>query len=171
MENNQQRLKIETFILLPEYRVKDLNKIDQTKFINIKKHQDLRRHNLDFEYLEGALSIQHRDKIIFGFKYWDLIDQLWFSLMTAMKELINHTNTEFYFPDQPTNVIFEKKDHRLSIIINNDKTNFNFYEFIKTSIDAALEFHHALLKIFPDKQDFIYQDIEYIEEIKKQYNI
>lgn len=85
-----------------------------------------------------------------------------------MKELINHTNTEFYFPDQPTNVILEKKDHRLSIIINNDKTNFNFYEFIKTSIDAALEFHHVLLKIFPDKQDFIYQDIEYIEEIKKQ---
>lgn len=38
MENNQQRLKIETFILLPEYRVQDLNKIDQTKFINIKKN-------------------------------------------------------------------------------------------------------------------------------------
>ena len=36
MENNQQRLKIETFILLPEYRVKDLNKIDQPKFIDIK---------------------------------------------------------------------------------------------------------------------------------------
>lgn len=91
--------------------------------------------------------------------------------MTAMKELINHTNTEFYFPDQPAKVVLEKKDHRLSIIINNDKINFNFYEFIKTSIDAALEFHHALIKIFPNKQNFIYQDIEYIAEIKKQYNI
>jgi hypothetical protein len=169
MENNNKNLKIESFILLPEYIVKDLNKIDQTKFINIKKQEDLRNQNLDFEHLEGALSIQHRDKMIFGFKYWDLIDQLWFCLMTAIKELINNTKTEFYFPDQPTKVILEKKDNHLSIIINNDKTNFDFYEFIKTSIDASLEFYNALIKIFPEEKDFIHQDIKYIEEIKKLY--
>lgn len=67
MENNPQKIKIETFILLPEYIVKKIDNIDHTKFINIKKHQDLRRHKLDFDHLEGALNIQYGDKIIFGF--------------------------------------------------------------------------------------------------------
>ena len=91
--------------------------------------------------------------------------------MTAIKELINNTKTEFYFPDQPTKVILEKKDNHLSIIINNDKRNFDFYEFIKTSIDASLEFYNALIKIFPEEKNFIYQNIIYIEDIKKLYNI
>lgn len=54
--------------------------------------------------------------------------------MIAIKELINNTKTEFYFSDQPTKVILEKKDHHLSIKINNDKTNFNFLNPFRTPV-------------------------------------
>ena len=54
--------------------------------------------------------------------------------MTAIKELINNTKTEFYFLDQPTKVILEKKDHHLSIIIYNDKKNFEFLNPFRKSV-------------------------------------
>lgn len=164
-------IKIATYILLPNYKIKDLNKINQTKFISIKNDDVLIKHHLDYDYLNGAICIEYQNKNILGFRYWDLIDQLWFYFLNTLNYLKTHSSSEFYFPDQPIKVILQKKNSRLILTVDDDRINVDFIEFMQAFLSAALEFYNGLLKIFPKKQEDIYYNINFIDEIKNLYNI
>lgn len=81
----------------------------------------------DTFYIEGALVFYDNGKIVYGFEYWDLVDQLTAYFVTGIFELTvqKHVQTlEFYFPDQPVKVelvlregyvYFRFEDHGLKL--------------------------------------------------------
>lgn len=145
-----------------------MDQIDTSIFVNIQNYYDLDSKLLDFDYLEGAISIRHYGKEILGFRYWDLVDQLWEYFIIALDETHSDGMAEFNFPDQPLLVKLIKNNSNLSLTIGDGKFSFNYEEFKASIINGALIFFRCLDKLFPENTKSIQRIIQKIEEFENR---
>ncbi len=91
---------VQTLICRPNKIIIDLsdlpNKIN-TYFIPIDHFHELRvvKHNLDFNYIKGAIQFKYVDQFLLDVIHWDLVDQLWAYLLNVIEK-----NNKILLPKQ-----------------------------------------------------------------------
>lgn len=128
----------------------------------------------DFDYLEGAIIIRYGGNNIIGFKYWDLIDQLWSYFLNAIEELVEGVDSvAFYFPDQPIEMKLKLiSPERILLSILNEKINLPKNELLLSLLKGAKHFFEILKKCSDDyliEQSNI--EINRIEKISSILNL
>lgn len=164
-------LRIESYIIKNKtFLINDLDKIDDNLFVNIKDLKTLDKSKLDYDYINGAINIVYKDKILLSFREWDLVDQLWYYFIEALIKLKTEKEVEFSFPDQPMLVKIEKKGIDYLIVnVNNKVININYYDFITNMYTSAKLFFDNLLILFPENIYDIQLSFDKVDELKKVY--
>lgn len=129
--------------------IKDLDNIDPEVFVNIKDFKRLDPLLLDFNYLEGAISIKRYNKEVLGFRYWDLVDQLWEYFVDAIDRVCSDGTAQFSFPDQPLLVQIKKEYSLLKLHIGDVLHLFDLKLFLDTMLSAAIVFFTNLKELSP----------------------
>jgi len=99
------REKIYDLFLLKNNPSRFLIDIDDTSAIAKIKNA------IDRDYIEGVIYIQYGNQIVMDYTMWDLVDQLWSYIITAIKQYLVDGASKFYFPDQPLLIELQKKSH------------------------------------------------------------
>jgi len=166
-------LHIESYVIKNKvFVINDIDNIDECLFVNITDLQSFDKSKLDYDYLNGAITILYMDKKILGFREWDLVDQLWYYFVDALIKLKTENNVEFTFPDQPFPVKMEKKGIDYLIInVNNKIVRINFLDFVKHMYVSAELFFNNLLILFPENKFDIQLSIDKVDELKTSYKL
>jgi len=166
-------LHIESYIIrTKKFSIRDINNIDEDLFVDVKNIQSLDASALDYDYLHGAICIVYKDKVVLGFKHWDLVDQLWYYFIDALIQLKSDSKSEFTFPDQPLLVSIEKKGlDYLTIRIQDSIVHVPSMDFIASMYESAKTFFDCLLLLFPEKSSDIQISIDQVAALKEAYNL
>lgn len=166
-------LHIESYIIQNKvFVIDDIDNIDECLFVNITDLQSFDKSKLDYDYINGAIIILYNDKIILGFREWDLVDQLWYYFVDALIKLKTENNAEFTFPDQSLPVKMEKKGSDYLIInVNNKIVRIKFLDFVKHMYVSAELFFNNLLILFPENKFDIQLSIDKVDELKTSYKL
>lgn len=128
----------------------------------------------DFFYIEGAIIINYNGNNIMGFKYWDLIDQLWVYFLDAIDELIKGVNTvTFYFPDQPIEITMQMiSSKQILLSLANERFCLPKKELLFSLLQGAKNFFE-ILKNCSDNYLIEQSNIEInrIKEILSRLNV
>lgn len=118
---------------------------------------------LEFEskdYIEGVIIFEDGDPPVYGFRYWDLIDELAAYLIDAIDELSAAKDKEivsFMFPDQPSEVKMRRIRGIHYITINDG-------QWVEFPVAAFLETCKSFFKILAHYNVFSY-DIRRIDDV------
>lgn len=118
---------------------------------------------LEFEskdYIEGAIIFEDGDAPVYGFRYWDLIDQLAVDLINAIDELSAAKDKEiisFMFPDQPSEAKMRRIRGVYYITINDG-------QWVEFPVAEFLEASKSFFKILASYNVFSY-DIRKIDDV------
>ncbi|WP_018665548.1 hypothetical protein [Heyndrickxia acidiproducens] len=162
-------LKINTFIKKPNLEVSNLEEMIENPykyFIRIDNETEIKNlsKEIDFDYINGAITIQYYDRFIMDFSLWDLVDQLWSYFIKLVEEVLQTGYGTIFFPDQPVKV--EMKT------ISNDMLLFSLAEGKIISVTLPKqEFLNALLNnaqmFFTKLTSYFKGNVNYSYEINK----
>ena len=103
-------------------------------------------------YIEGAIYIEHNGRVFMGLDFYDLVDQLWSCIVGAAYDLNRDKESEFYFPDQPVEMVFKLiKPGLVKIILGPEKSGITLpkSEFIHCVKESATEFFQKMNELVP----------------------
>ena len=106
----------------------------------------------DYDYTEGAIIVNYNGMDILGFRYWDLIDQLWSYIIDAIEQIAGFkAEVHFYLPDQPVRIDLKliSKDYVL-LFIENEKQIFNKSELLLSLLKAAKDFWEIMKNCYDE---------------------
>lgn len=150
---------INTFIKYPQRKI--TRRLENTDFdgleyfFNISDNSELVKTSseLDFSSLDGAITINYFDCPIMGFRYWDLVDQLWAYFLNLITDYLNKGTVEMTFPDQPVKIKFTKLSDK-AVVFNlghePDPFTFRTKDFFQALVSAAEEFFTTLSLVVKD---------------------
>jgi hypothetical protein len=153
---------INTFLLDHGRKIKNLTDYDPSKFISIKDREGVSGYfnngRFNEMYISGYIDFVYDKQVIFSWKQWDLIDQLWVYLMHGISEALINKEASFTFPDQPLTVkIYDKRDRSLLFIIDMEK-HFLPYDVILTYLLPEAEFFFKAISPYISNET--YTDIQ-----------
>lgn len=129
-------------------RINSLENIENewSKYFTAFDHVSCLENISDFNYLEGAIIIKYYGKNLMGFRYWDLIVELWIYFLNAIGQLMEgRDKVSFYFPDQPLEVKMRFISQEFILFcIGNEQINLLKYEFIAALLKGAEQFFEIL---------------------------
>lgn len=156
---------VNTFISKPDRKINDLllESNIEDYFIQIKNAPEILKLEdlLDFDYLNGAITLKYFEQSLLDVTLWDLVDQLWAYILNVIENLLKSGEGETYFPDQPVKlrlksisgdkVLYEleAKDHFKVALPKN--------ELIDTLLDGADEFFKSMEAYFKGKCNYQYE--------------
>ncbi|WP_041819460.1 hypothetical protein [Heyndrickxia coagulans] len=169
-------LKINTFIKKPNLEINNLEDMLENPnkyFIRVDNETEIKNlsHEIDFDYINGAITIQYYDQFIMDFSMWDLVDQLWSYFIKLVEDVLQTGYGTTFFPDQPIKI--EMKN------ISQDKVLFRLAEgeiisvalprqdFLITILKSAHMFFNKLMSSFDENVNYSYE-INKIKEIQAQ---
>lgn len=153
-------IKIENF--------QELNKNPYKYFISIEDKMEIEKlkNKFDRNYIEGAILIKYNDNTIMGFKYWDLIVELWIYLINLVEDFIKDGKSKIYFPDQAVDLSLENINEDLLLFsLKSDKYLLKKQEFLKCILDSG-EMFFDILGSFIGSQIDSENQIKRIKSIK-----
>ncbi|NMO95001.1 hypothetical protein HII30_04250 [Paenibacillus lemnae] len=168
---------VNTFISRPDRKINDLSLLEsniEEYFVQIKDVREILnlKDSLDFDYLNGAITLKYFEQSLLDVSLWDLVDQLWSYILNAIEELLNTGEAETYFPDQPVKIRLKSvsKDTVLYEIEANDhfKISIPKNELIETLLDGANEFFKSMEGYFGEKCNYQYE-IDKIVSLRKLF--
>lgn len=147
---------INTFLLNHGNKIKKLDEFDDSKFISIRDEFALENYFKDKRfsemYIEGYVDFVYDEQIIFSWKNWDLIDQLWVYLVNSTREAVLKGEASFSFPDQPLLVkLSYLKGRSFLLFIGQKKYLLPSDAFITYLLPEAEFFFDTFLKYIPDE--------------------
>lgn len=164
--------QIRSFLKHPQSNITDLGdvvKFPEKYFVEITDLLTLRRlgKELDFLYLDGAISMKYNDEELMGFRLWDLVDQLWAYLLNIIQEYIQEGKGKTYFPDQPVELMLQQvSDQLLMFSVNGSKSIEKVLpkdELLLALLDGAEQFFTCMSVTFNSNCDYSNE----LQEIKK----
>jgi hypothetical protein len=169
---------IKSYILKPKVLIYDLNDANinpEKYFIDISEKEKILQiiKKIDFDYLEGVIYLKYDEEIIFDFKYWDLVDQLWAYFLNMIEEYYKNGYVKYSFPDQPINLFFNKAENGLILfkVEANSKRNWLLpqYDFFKMILKNAKYFFEKMDEylLIRKKKDFYKSELDKIERLDK----
>ncbi|WP_083484882.1 hypothetical protein [Paenibacillus ihumii] len=115
-------------------------------------------NSLDFDYLNGAITLKYFEQTLLDATLWDLVDQLWAYILNVLDDMLNTGYGETYFPDQPVKlslkslsgntVLFELESN------NHLKVALPQNELIETLLNGADEFFQCMETYFKGKCNY-----------------
>ncbi|AIQ11373.1 hypothetical protein [Paenibacillus durus] len=157
---------VNTLISRPDRKISDLSLLKsntQDYFVQINNtHEVLNLENLlDFDYLNGAITLEYCEQTLLDVTLWDLVDQLWGYILNVIESLLNTGEGESYFPDQPVKLYLKSISGDLVLyeIEANDhiKVVLPKKELIETLLDGADEFFKNMETYFKGKCNYQYE--------------
>ncbi|GFN34146.1 hypothetical protein [Paenibacillus xylaniclasticus] len=157
---------VDTLISRPDRKINDLSIIEsnvEEYFVQIKNTREILNleNLLDFEYLNGAITLKYFEQSLLDITLWDLVDQLWAYILNVIENLLNTGEGETYFPDQPVKLRLKaiSGDKVLYEIKANDyyKVALPKNELIETLLDGADEFFKSMEAYFKGKCNYQYE--------------
>ncbi|THU38415.1 hypothetical protein FAM09_17245 [Niastella caeni] len=147
---------INTFLLNHGQKIKNLDEFDSSKFLSIGDELALRNYFQDKRftdmYINGFIDFVYDNQIIFSWKYWDLIDQLWVYLMNSIREAVLNGEASFSFPDQPLLVkICHLKNKSFLFFIGQNKYYLPYDAILTYLLPEAEFFFNTFLKHLSDE--------------------
>jgi len=131
------------------YVVRDLNKIDRSKFVNIEDVGQLDPKKLDPDYITGAIIMKYNDQTILDYKDWDDLNYFWPYFIDSLDELLEKNNSNFSFPSQALPVNMEIVKDRLIFQVGQRRLNIQASDFYEIVLAEGNKFYKALLELFP----------------------
>ncbi len=163
MEN----LELTTFILKEKkYSIRDINKIDTSRFIPIKDISQLDPDKLDRDYIDGVLYMKFNGETIMDFTFWDDIVDLWHYFINSLEEVIKQNESNFSFPSQPLPVSIKIVKDRIRLKIDGKSINMKADQFLEIMLQEAITFFTAMMSLFPRQEAEFHQTILRIYKIK-----
>lgn len=85
---------VNTFVHLPDGKINDLSLLQsnfQDYLVQINNtHAMLNLENsLDFDYLNGAITLKYFEQTLLDATLWDLVDQLWAYILNVLDDMLN----------------------------------------------------------------------------------
>lgn len=168
---------VNTFISRPDRKINDLSLLEskiEEYFVQIKNAPEILNLEdlLDFDYLNGAITLKYFEHSLLDVTLWDLVDQLWAYILNVIENLIHSGEGETYFPDQPVklrlksipgdNVLYEieANDHYKVVLPKN--------ELIEALLDGAEEFFKSMEDYFKGKCNYQYE-IDKIASLRNRF--
>lgn len=116
---------IKTFIKIQNVQIDNLNEVIENPnryFINIDDEIEIKKYNqdLDFDFINGAITIEYYNNLIMDFSLWDLVDQLWSYLIQLVEDLVQTGYGMTYFPDQPVKIEMKVVSKDLLLFVLNE---------------------------------------------------
>lgn len=157
---------VNTFVSIPDRKINDLSLLQsnfEDYFVQIKNTlailnlEDL----LDFDYLNGAITLKYFEQTLLDATLWDLVDQLWAYILNVLDDLLNTGYGETYFPDQPVKLVLKSISGNTVLyeIESNDhlKVVLPKTELIETLLNGADEFFKCMETYFKGKCNYQYE--------------
>ncbi|ENH98124.1 hypothetical protein J416_02129 [Gracilibacillus halophilus YIM-C55.5] len=169
---------IKTFIKRPSMQIDNLNEVIENPnryFINIDDEIEIKKYNqyLDFDYINGAITIEYYNNLIMDFSLWDLVDQLWSYLIQLVEDVVQTGYGMTYFPDQPVKIEMKvvSKDLLLFALDEGEiiRELLPMQEFINALFKSAENFYSSFIAYFEREIDFSYE-LNKIKTIQEQIN-
>lgn len=169
---------INTFIKRPSMQTDNLNEVIENPnryFINIDNEIEIKKYNkeLDFDYINGAITIEYYNNLIMDFSLWDLVDQLWSYLIQLVEDVMQTGYGMTYFPDQPVKIEMKVVSKDLLLFTLDEgkiiRELLPMQEFICALLKSAENFYNSFIAYFEKKIDFSYE-LNKIKTIREQIN-
>lgn len=149
-----------------KYKIKNIRKIDLSKFTPLSEMLESEARGLDPDFLDGVLLMTYQDKILMDYSYWDDITDLWHYFINSFEELQTASKSHFTFPSQPLPVSIELNADRIRMSIDTKTINIDAKSFFEIMIQEAIDFFSGLKILFP-RLDLEYSlALNRIEKIK-----
>ena len=164
--------EVKSYLKRPQSKITDLNdtvNFPEKYFIEVTDSIALKNvcDELDFFYLDGAISMKYYNENLMDFRLWDLIDQLWAYILNVITEFMEKGEGRTYFPDQPVELMLRKvSNHSLLFTIVGSKTIkvvLPTDDFLIALLDGAEQFFNCMNDTFSYNCDYSNE----LNEIKK----
>lgn len=109
----------------------------------------------DPDYIEGAIELVIDGVEIIGCSEWDYVDQLWAYVASMISALKSEIRASTYFPDQPVELIFEKKLPRVIVSANLGDSQWvadaSIEEFLDSIRRSGRSFFELMSSLLPTR--------------------
>ena len=164
-----EKLTLASYIISDKrYVVRDLNKIDRSKFVNIEDVGQLDPKKLDPDYITGAIIMKYNDQTILDYKDWDDLNYFWPYFIDSLDELMENNNSNFTFPSQALPVNMEMVKDRLIFQVGQHRLNMQASDFYEIVLAEADKFYKALLELFPRYESEYNSELQKIDQLIKK---
>ncbi|MFS0919875.1 hypothetical protein [Brevibacillus sp. 179-C 1.1 NHS] len=165
---------VNTLINKPDREISDLSLLKSNvddyfvQITNTNEVLDL-ESLLDFDYLNGAITLKYYEQVLLDVTLWDLVDQLWAYFLNVIESLLNTGEGETYFPDQP--VKLHLKSISEDLVLYKLEANVQIKavlpknEFIETMLEGAYVFFRNMEECFNGRCNYQYE-LEKIETLR-----
>lgn len=161
-----EKLTLASYIISDKrYAVKDLNKIDRSKFVNIEDVGQLDPSKIDPDYITGAIIMKYNDQTILDYKDWDDLNYFWPYFIDSLGELLENNNSNFSFPSQALPVNMEIIKDRLTFQVGQHRLNMQARDFYEIVLAEADKFYKALLELFPRFESEYNAELQKIDQL------
>nr|WP_232697566.1 hypothetical protein [Brevibacillus daliensis] len=169
---------VNTLIGRPDRKINDLSILKsnvEDYFVHINNTSEVidLENLLDFDYLNGAITLTYCEQTLLDVTLWDLIDQLWAYILNVIESFLTTGEGNTYFPDQPVKLHIKSISGDLVLYqIDADdqiKAVLPKNEFIETLLEGANVFFRNMEECFRGKCNYQYE-IEKIETLRKTLN-
>lgn len=164
-----EKLTLASYIISDKrYVVRDLNKIDRSKFVNIEDVGQLDPKKLDPDYITGAIIMKYNDQILLDYRDWDDLNYFWPYFIDSLDELMENNNSNFSFPSQALPVNMEMVKDRLIFQVGQHRLNMQASDFYEIVLAEADKFYKALLELFPRYESEYNSELQKIDQLIKK---
>lgn len=152
----------------------DINNKWEDYFIEITQKDKITHMvgRFDLDYLAGAIYLKYGDDVIFDFKLWDYVDQLWAYIINLVEDFILKGNAETFFPDQPVKMVLKvmSDDYVLFILESSTKNTWTVpkQQFLSTLLDSSEYFFDKLTENLGLDDNYYCNELNKIKELKRK---
>jgi hypothetical protein len=152
----------------------DINNKWEDYFIEIKQKDKITHmvNRFDLNYLAGAIYLKYGDEVIFDFKLWDYVDQLWAYIINLVEDFILKGSAETFFPDQPVKMVLKvmSDDYVLFILESSTKHTWAVpkQQFLSTLLDSSEYFFGKLTEYLGLGDNQYCNELNKIKELKRK---
>jgi len=167
---------IKSYIHYPNRLIRDLKKAENNPsyyFVDINNSIEILniKNDLDLNYIEGVIHLTYNDKIIMGFTYYDLIDQLWAYFLNMIEEFLKNQFSEMSFPDQPLPMSMANiSDDYILFSINFIQWKLPKYEFLNALLCGAKDFFEKMILVIEEEKDDCLFELRRIKLLEPKIN-
>lgn len=161
-----EKLTLASYIISDKrYSVRDLNKIDLSKFVNIEDVDQLDPSKIDPDYITGAIIMKYNDQTFLDYSDWDDLNYFWPYFIDSLIELLENKNSNFSFPSQALPVNIEMVKDRLTFQVGQRRLNMQANDFYEIVLAEADKFYKALLELFPRYESEYNSELQKIDQL------
>lgn len=168
---------VNTLISRPDRKISGLSLLKSNPedyFVQINNTREVLNleNSLNFDYLNGAITLEYYEQTLLDVTLWDLVDQLWAYILNVIESLLNTGEGETYFPDQPVKLRLKSISGDLVLYeieaTDHIKVAVPKNELITTLLEGADGFFKDMEKYFKGKCNYQYE-INKIATLRKLF--